>query len=196
MMDFDAVNFPYVIMSGRKTLNILNVEEASMQPLLKIPTDARSGSSIAFLLREDNGFALHITRIHVDDEKNVHHEWVRLLLRDDFITCLKELGRLPPVTTRGIIEECKKANLYDELSQNDATTLEGSIIQKRLNALKAEREKEAKVSELILKENKETIARQTQLLEQKEKTILQKDKLNEEQKATIDDMQRRIAELE
>ena len=30
MMDFDAVNFPYVIMSGMSTLNILNVEEASM----------------------------------------------------------------------------------------------------------------------------------------------------------------------
>ena len=111
------------------------------------------------ILREDNGFSLHIATKHYDDERNRHHEWVRLLLRDDFFTCLKELGRLPPVTTRGIIEECKKANLYDELSQNDATTLEGSIIQKRLNALKAEREKEAKVSELILKENKETIAR-------------------------------------
>ena len=52
------------------------------------------------------------------------------------------------------------------------------------------------MSELILKENKETIAKQTRLLEQNKKTILQKDKLNEEKQATIDDQQRRIAELE
>ena len=78
---------------------------------------------------------------------------MRLLLRDDFITCLKKLGRLPPVTTRGIIEECKKANLYDELLQKNATTLEGSMIQEQLTTLKAEREEEVKMSELILKEN-------------------------------------------
>lgn len=114
-MDFDAVSFPIVLISVNKTLNILNVEEASMQPLLEIPTLALLGSSIAFILREYNGFSLHVARMHMDDENNCHYEWVRLLLRDDFITCLKELGRLPPVTIRGIIEECKKANMYDGL---------------------------------------------------------------------------------
>lgn len=163
IMDFDAVSFPIVLMSGQRTLNILNIEEASMQPLLKIPTDARSGSSIAFILREDNGFSLHVARRHIDDENNTHHEWVRLLLRDDFITCLKEIGRLPPVTTRGIIEECKQVNKYKELLQKKATTPEGIIIQERLTALKAEHDEEKKV--------------------------------NAEQKVTIDDQQREIAEL-
>jgi hypothetical protein len=71
---------------------------------------------------------------------------VRLLLRDDFITCLKELGRLPPVTTRGIIEECKKANMYDELLQKKATTPEGIIIQERLTALVVEHDEEKKMN--------------------------------------------------
>jgi hypothetical protein len=70
IMDFDAVNFPIVLMSGQRTLNILNIEEASMQPLLKIPTYAWPGSSIAFILREDNGFSLHVARRHMDDENN------------------------------------------------------------------------------------------------------------------------------
>merc|ERR1719464_113070 len=55
-------------------------------------------------MREDNGFTLHIARRHTDDENNNFNEWVSLLLREDFITCLKELGRLPPSSTRGFLE--------------------------------------------------------------------------------------------
>jgi len=105
------------------------------------------------MMREDEGFTLHVARGHYDDENNEYHEWVSLHLKQDFVTCLKKLGRLPSVTTRGYLAECEKANKYEELLQRTATTPEGIIWQERFQELKAKREEEAKKQESILKQD-------------------------------------------
>ena len=131
------------------------------------------------MLREDNGYTLHVATKHTDNENNVHHEWVCLLMREDFIDCLKELGRLPPVTTRGYLEECKKANKYDELLHKTVTTPEDIIWKERFQALKAEREEEAKTQELILKQDKEktrTITKQAEIIDQNKAEMQKKDR--------------------
>ena len=87
---------------------------------------------------EPNGSVLHFCSRHTDDENKVHHEWFSLLLRDDFFRCLKELGRIPPTTTKDYFEEIKKANEYTKLLDRATATPEGVILQQRLDDKQAE----------------------------------------------------------
>ena len=81
-----------------------------------------------FFLRTQSGYTLHFTNQETDHKNQTYFNWFTLPLHADVIDCLKQIGRMPPTTTLGVIEECVKATKYDELMEKTAKTHEGVIM--------------------------------------------------------------------
>ena len=81
-----------------------------------------------FFLRTQSGYTLHFTNQETDHKNQTYFNWFTLPLHADVVDCLKQIGRLPPTTTMGVIEECKMASQYVELLEKTATSPEGIIM--------------------------------------------------------------------
>ena len=104
----------FVLMSGATSINILNVGNKKMSQLVQSKTACDLGQSKMFITKEENGFQLNWTIEHLDSDNKTHNEWFTLNLRDDFVSCLKEIGTLPPTTTKDLIFECKQRIKFEQ----------------------------------------------------------------------------------
>ena len=95
-----------------------------MSPLVKTNTVCYPGQSAMFISKEENGFQLNWTSFHTDSDNKQHNEWFQLDLRDDFINYLKELGTLPPTTTKALMDECKRAINFEKQAIEKTQLLE------------------------------------------------------------------------
>ena len=65
---FDADTFPFIALSGFKTLNIMNIKTQMMQPLVDAQVVAYSGQQSFFFKKEKKGFSFHFVTTTKDDE--------------------------------------------------------------------------------------------------------------------------------
>ena len=95
---FNEINFPFLVVSGSETLNLINVKETRMEVLLKQPGKYMKSQAAAFFdVEVNNGFNMHFASY----ESNGHvrmETWHRMAFKKDFIDMLKVYGRLPFAT--------------------------------------------------------------------------------------------------
>lgn len=72
---FDADSFPFIALSGEKTLNIMNIKTQMMQPLVDAQVLAYSGQQSFFFKKEKKGFSFHFVTATKDDENNIWFNW-------------------------------------------------------------------------------------------------------------------------
>ena len=96
---YDYETLPFVVSSGKKSINLINVQSATMQPLVQAGTWCYPGQSVAFFKAEEAGISLQYTTRTADDLNNIWHSWFSTVLHSDFIECIEKLGRLPPTNT-------------------------------------------------------------------------------------------------
>ena len=88
-----------------------------------------------FLLRTQNGYVFHYANFETDSKNQSYTNWLSLPLHEDFVDCLKKIGRPIPSSTVALIEELK--SLEDQKKENQGLKGEVSDLQKELNELKA-----------------------------------------------------------
>ena len=96
---YDYDTLPFVVSSGSKSINLINVKSTTIQPLVQASTDCYAGQSVAFFKAEEAGISLQYTTRTADDLNNIWHSWFSTVLHSDFIECIEKLGRLPPTNT-------------------------------------------------------------------------------------------------
>ena len=102
---FDADTFPFLAISGNKTLNILNIKTQMMQPLVDADVRAYLGQQSFFFKKEKQGYSFHFVTYTSDIEGNRFNNWHCMILNDDFFLHLKSLGRLPKPSVQEYIKE-------------------------------------------------------------------------------------------
>ena len=60
-----------------------------------------------FLLRTQNGYVFHYANFETDSKNQSYTNWLSLPLHEDFVDCLKKIGRPIPSSTVALIEELK-----------------------------------------------------------------------------------------
>ena len=60
-----------------------------------------------FLLRAENGYVFHYANQETDSKNQNYTNWLSLSLHEDFVDCLKKIGRPIPSSTAALIEELK-----------------------------------------------------------------------------------------
>ena len=65
---FDADTFPFIALSGAKTLNIMNIKTQMMQPLVDTEVAAYAGQQSFFFKKEKKGFSFQFVTYTKDDE--------------------------------------------------------------------------------------------------------------------------------
>ena len=86
---YDAESFPFVIVSGVVSLNIVNTKTKLMQVLIKAPSDSGKGQSMGFCKQFPDGFEFHfLTRSH--EEKKDY--WRSMWFDADLIEFMKQCG--------------------------------------------------------------------------------------------------------
>ena len=91
--DFDSLTFPFIICTGKESINLINVKVKSMQVLIETPANFTQARSGAFFTIEDNTSTLHFAGV-----KDCDHLWYSMDLKKDLLNALKKLGRLPHPT--------------------------------------------------------------------------------------------------
>ena len=71
-----------------------------------------------FFLRTESGYILHFTTEEKDHKNQFYTNWFTLPLHEDAVDCLKTIGRLPPTTTRDLIDELKSHKDCEELVED------------------------------------------------------------------------------
>ena len=116
MLDFDQDTFPFAIMSGLKSINLVNLKTRFMTELVQTKVWCSFGQSAMFLQRSQNGYVLNYVTIEKDQQNQFFSNWFALPLHDDFVNCLKTIGRPPPSSTVALIEELKS---FEDLKKGD-----------------------------------------------------------------------------
>ena len=132
--NFDAESLPFVAISGNETLNILNMKTYKMQALVSEKTICYRGQSVMFSRKEHTGYSFHFASSNVDEQNNWFNNWFRISLEKDFFECLRDIGRLPPVTTREYLKEIRDAQ--EKQKQLDIKTRESEYYKRQNEQMK------------------------------------------------------------
>ena len=94
---FDEQKFPFIALSGTKTMNLINVQDLNsvVSPLI-INTD-QPGQRGFFFTIESFGASLHFTSKQKIDQWKQRLSWIKMDYKEDFFLTLRSLGRLPRV---------------------------------------------------------------------------------------------------
>ena len=99
---------PFVLMSGRKSLNIVNVKKFNIQPLVLSPIYAYRGQQAFYLTEDKDGVNLFFATRTTDQENQLYMNLHCMHLKADFMQMLKTQGRLPEPTTNAYLREIAK----------------------------------------------------------------------------------------
>ena len=87
---YDAESFPFVIVSGEVSTNIVNTATAQMQVLVKSATDAILGTNMGFFKQlPGGGFEFHFLGRSEEEKKDY---WRSMRFDTDFIEVMKQYG--------------------------------------------------------------------------------------------------------
>ena len=81
MESFDYEEFPFVILTGVRSLNILNVKTGFMQPLINLVIWTKNGMETAFVKQDKAGISLHFCNFNRDDDNQRFDNWYCLSLK-------------------------------------------------------------------------------------------------------------------
>ena len=102
MPNFDVDDFPFIISSGRESINLINIKTYSIEQLIVQSASTitagwmgSKGQAAGFFKKEENGeFTLHFTtRSHVSN--GLMNRWHAMTFRRDFSEWLTDYGCLP-----------------------------------------------------------------------------------------------------
>lgn len=83
--DFNFYTFPFVILSGRISYNLLNVRTGEMQVLFNQSGENYHGQEAGFFLKQPNGFSMDFTTKRRNDKGVNEFSWYRFHFRQDLI---------------------------------------------------------------------------------------------------------------
>ena len=78
---FDLETFPFIIVSGRKSIKILNVNTNYMEPLVKTQATVTYGQEAFFIIEAEFGMVLNFTTGRKLFNGNKRLEWVAMDLK-------------------------------------------------------------------------------------------------------------------
>ena len=91
--DFDIEEFPFLIVSGRESFNLINIVRATCQPLIKASSKNLYGQTAAFFIMASdeekiNGkaaFIMHFATKKITAVNTRLSQWHHMTFRSDFI---------------------------------------------------------------------------------------------------------------
>ena len=114
---FDENEFPFVVCSGWLTFNIINVRDMVMEPLIDPFGKNKKAMSQegAFFIEQDFGFNMYFDTSTITDDGNKTKSLYRMSFKEDFISTLKTLGRLPSTSNTAKLDRINE--LENEVSK-------------------------------------------------------------------------------
>ena len=96
MPTFNVETFPFLICSGRQSLNLVNIKEFSIKILVKAPvwTDGPQ-QAIFFIPNEQDGYNLNFASRKITRTNKNQYDWHCMPLRNDFFELLRTYQQLP-----------------------------------------------------------------------------------------------------
>ena len=109
---FHSVNFPILLVSGSKSINIVNASTGYMQPLINqgIVTDVGQRVLHFQQMERGDGHYLYFTSDHYDDNNQRADELYCVPLKNDFFDRLRKAGRLPIPSIDALFQEIEENN--------------------------------------------------------------------------------------
>ena len=113
--NFDETTFPFIVMSGESSFNILNVQDGHIEPLIQAASSVKDAQTAFFFEVEESSagntsVAMHFPTKRLDDEK-MRQNWHKMCFHEDVLHIMKQHGCLPVSTP------AKALKLHDELKQ-------------------------------------------------------------------------------
>ena len=104
MPGFDLETFPFMIVSGAKSIKILNVNTDYMEALVKTKATATYGQEAFFFRKREFGIELNFTTGRKLFNGNKRLEWVVMDLKPQFSKTLEKIGMLPCSSVEAVIQ--------------------------------------------------------------------------------------------
>ena len=92
---FNEKDFPYIVCSGWKSYNIINVDEMRMEVLIAASGKNVRSQEAAVIIERKDGFEFHFPNHNITDENKRLENWYCMNFKQDFIENLKQHRRLP-----------------------------------------------------------------------------------------------------
>ena len=108
LANFNIESFPFILCSDSRNINLVNVSDGYIKPLIQNKTTCTQGQLPFFVKREDDGIALHFTSIADLLGSTTKLEWRYWRLTKEFSLILAEYGKLPESRTKKILKTMKQ----------------------------------------------------------------------------------------
>ena len=131
MPGFDEKEFPFIVVSGLETFNLINVKTAYMQVLIKHTARYFFGQQGCFFTLDDDGCSMYFASEVVDKENKCINNWYRMPFKSDFMSALKKYQRLPKPSVY---------DYFDEIDTNNKLTADLHQAKKENESLEARNE--------------------------------------------------------
>ena len=95
--NFHEKTFPFLIMSGESSFNILNVMDGHFEPLINAATSVKHAQTAFFFTQEGHNLSMHFTttRSCTDLTSVTTQNWHKMRFKYDMLKVLKDNGCLP-----------------------------------------------------------------------------------------------------
>ena len=112
MPGFDEKEFPFIVVSGNETFNLINVKTAYMQVLIKHKAQYYCGQQGCFFTVDDDGCSMYFASEFIDKENKDFVNWYRMPYKSDFMSALKKYQRLPKPSVYEYFDEIDTNNKH------------------------------------------------------------------------------------
>jgi len=86
---FNLESFPFVVVAGHETINLVNVKEHTLQPLIQAKNRNIRSQKAAFFMSSDSGFNMHFATHRSTEDRRREDCWYMMPLKDDFTQTLR-----------------------------------------------------------------------------------------------------------
>ena len=94
--EFDVDLMPFLVSTGNKSLNIVNVKTGFTQELIETPISAiKDLSPICFVKAKSGDFEMHFISIKVNEFNVKQIFWYKFHFKPDFVNLMRKYGRVP-----------------------------------------------------------------------------------------------------
>ena len=106
---FSINHFPFVVWSRENSINLVNIKEGSVEPLIERNYAAfdHRGQESFYLSGKIYGMSLHFTAKQEFEDGSARLNWCKMNFKPDLIKVLKEYGMLPKQETTEILKLMK-----------------------------------------------------------------------------------------
>ena len=133
---FDPEHFPFVAISGDKSIDIVNMNLGYSDPLVIAEQTCTWGQQAFFFKREHEGLSLNFTIGRKLDNGGTRLEWIRLPLKSDFMRTLARVGYMPSSDTQRSIKEIEELSDLKWLQKEDDELEDDLVFHRSLKVTK------------------------------------------------------------